>query len=64
MIKINYCKKCVYPETAVNLSLNEDGLCSACEAMEYHSNEIEEGFCKTEKLDLKNYCKNKKTKHL
>ena len=50
MIKINYCKKCVYPETAVNLSLNEDGLCSACEAMEYHSNEIEEGFWQNRKI--------------
>ena len=30
-----YCKKCVYPITAVNLKLeNEDGICSACKVFE------------------------------
>jgi N-acetyl sugar amidotransferase len=29
-----YCKKCVYPITAVNLKLEEDGICSACKVFE------------------------------
>lgn len=29
---MNYCKKCVYPLSAVGLSINRSGICSACEA--------------------------------
>jgi N-acetyl sugar amidotransferase len=28
---IRYCKKCVYPEIAVNLDLDDDGICSSCQ---------------------------------
>lgn len=30
MIEINYCKKCMYPEIAVNLDIDDEGICSAC----------------------------------
>ena len=42
MIKLNYCKNCVYPESAVNLNINEHGICSACEAAEGQSINSEE----------------------
>ena len=29
---MNYCKKCVYPITTVNLSFSEDGVCSSCKS--------------------------------
>ncbi len=31
---MHYCKRCVYPEIAVNLSFDEEGICSACRAHE------------------------------
>jgi tRNA(Ile)-lysidine synthase TilS/MesJ len=31
---INYCSKCLFPETKPDLSFNEDGVCSACVAAE------------------------------
>ena len=31
---MKYCKKCVYPLSAVAISFNENGICSACEAHE------------------------------
>ena len=34
MIKIRYCKKCVYPSIAVNLRLDDDNICSGCRASE------------------------------
>ncbi len=30
MVKMNYCKKCVYPTSAVNLHVDDDGVCSSC----------------------------------
>ena len=30
----NYCKKCVYPVHAVNLDLDDDGICSSCRTFE------------------------------
>lgn len=35
---MKYCKKCVYPEVAVNLDLDEDGVCSSCRVDEKVSN--------------------------
>jgi N-acetyl sugar amidotransferase len=32
MIKMNYCKKCVYPFATVNLNVSDNGVCSACES--------------------------------
>lgn len=37
MRKMNYCKKCVYPLTAVNLNVDDDGVCSACKSSEVFS---------------------------
>ena len=31
---MKYCKRCVYPEIAVNLSIDEDGICSSCRSFE------------------------------
>ena len=31
---MRYCKRCVYPEVAVNLYTDEDGICSACRTFE------------------------------
>ncbi|MDP3920146.1 MAG: N-acetyl sugar amidotransferase [Candidatus Omnitrophota bacterium] len=31
---MRYCKRCVYPEVAVNLYFDEDGICSACRTFE------------------------------
>ena len=35
---MQYCKKCVYPISAVNLSISEDGICSSCKVFEKFSN--------------------------
>lgn len=34
MKKIIYCKKCVYPQLAVNLDIDEEGVCSSCKTFE------------------------------
>lgn len=31
---MRWCKRCVYPQAAVNLSLDEDGVCSSCRTFE------------------------------
>ncbi len=31
---MKYCKRCVYPQVAVNLYIDEEGICSACRAYE------------------------------
>lgn len=31
---MKYCKRCVYPEVAVNLYIDEDGICSSCRTFE------------------------------
>lgn len=36
--KMQYCCKCVYPISAVNLSITEDGICSSCKVYEKFSN--------------------------
>ena len=33
-MEINYCKKCLFPETKPDLSFDTDGVCSACQAAE------------------------------
>jgi len=37
MIKMNYCKSCVYPFATVNLNVEDDGVCSACKSSESFS---------------------------
>jgi N-acetyl sugar amidotransferase len=34
---MRYCKKCVYPEVAVNLNLDKEGVCSACHTAERYN---------------------------
>ena len=34
MRNIVYCKKCLYPVIAVNLILDDEGICSACRLQE------------------------------
>lgn len=34
MIEMTYCKRCVYPDIAVNLDLDDDGICSSCRVFE------------------------------
>ena len=38
---MKFCKKCVYPLSAVNLSIDEDGICSSCKNFDKF-NEISE----------------------
>ena len=38
MKKINYCTKCLFPETKPNLSFNDDGVCIACITFESRPN--------------------------
>lgn len=37
MIKMKYCTRCVYPEAAVNLSIDEHGICSSCRFYEKYN---------------------------
>ena len=32
--EIKYCSRCVYPDIAVNLSFDEEGICSSCRVFE------------------------------
>lgn len=34
MVKMQYCKKCVYPFVTVNLHVSDDGVCSSCKSFE------------------------------
>lgn len=40
-MKINYCSKCLFPETKPDLFFNEDGVCSACIAADQKNNSID-----------------------
>jgi tRNA(Ile)-lysidine synthase TilS/MesJ len=53
---MNYCNRCVYPDTKPDLTLNEYGLCSACEAFEKRE-EIDWGKRKEEFKELLDYIK-------
>ena len=33
-MKMTYCTRCVYPQVAVNLSVDEEGVCSSCRVFE------------------------------
>ena len=47
-----YCKKCVYPAAAVNLSIDEEGICSSCRFYEKYNSITEEKW-KERKKKLK-----------
>jgi len=57
MIKINYCKKCVYPIHAVNLSVDDDNVCTACRVSE-NFNKIPKKFWEDRKNKFKEILKN------
>lgn len=38
---MRYCKKCVLPDTRPGLTLNKNGICSACEGHDYKRSEID-----------------------
>jgi N-acetyl sugar amidotransferase len=51
--KIVYCKSCVYPINAVNLSLESDGICSACHTvMALKENTIDPTFWENRKTQF------------
>ena len=31
---VTFCKRCVYPSVAVNLELDDEGICSSCRTFE------------------------------
>ena len=49
MIKIRYCSKCVYPNNAVNLEMNESNICSACGVGTYFDQNENEFWAQREK---------------
>ncbi len=48
---MNYCKKCVYPQSAVNLIIEEDGICTSCKTF-MAFNKISENFWKQRKQKM------------
>ena len=40
-MKINYCSKCLFPETKPDLFFNLEGVCSACQAAEKKDESID-----------------------
>lgn len=52
MIKMKYCTKCVYPISTVNLSVNKEGICSACQtAAQFNTLDEEFWIKRRKKLD-------------
>ena len=51
---MKFCKKCVYPLSAVNLSIDEDGICSSCKNFDKFNEISEENWLarKNKLLDL------------
>jgi len=45
---MKYCKRCVYPSIAVNLDINDEGVCSACQSAEAF-NELTEEYWEDQK---------------
>ena len=48
---MNFCKKCVYPHSTVNLMVDDDGVCSSCKSFEAFGN-ISDDIWKKEKEKL------------
>lgn len=46
---MRYCKRCVYPEVAVNLYIDEEGVCSSCRTFEKFNNLTSEFWEKRKK---------------
>lgn len=61
---MKYCKRCVYPEVAVNLYIDEEGICSSCrtfEKFEKLTSEFWEQRKKRFEDIIADYCKNNKS---
>ena len=50
---MNYCRRCVYPEIAVNLDLDDEGICSSCHSFEEMNKVTEQQWEQREKLFVK-----------
>ena len=63
---MKFCKKCVYPLSAVNLSIDEDGICSSCKNFDKFNEISEENWLarKNKLLDLVKETKKKEQKQL
>lgn len=48
---ITYCTRCLYPRIAVNLSVDDDGVCSACKTAE-NMNRLDDDFWERRKEDF------------
>ena len=66
MIKMNYCKSCVYPFKAVNLNISDQGVCSACITAKKFE-ELSDEFWNMRKLKfeklISRYLKNNKSNY-
>lgn len=47
---MRYCQRCVYPEVAANLSIDQEGICSACRAHEKYEAITPEQWAKRRKV--------------
>jgi len=54
---LKYCVNCLFPETKPDLSFNDEGICSACEAAEMKSNGINWKLKEKEFFEIINYYK-------
>ena len=51
-MKLNYCNRCLFPETKPDLSFDDLGICSACQAAEQKYKNID---WSKEKLNLRKF---------
>ena len=42
-MEIRYCIKCVFPETKPDLTIDQDGICSACRSVDEKFDQIDWG---------------------
>ena len=54
---LKYCVNCLFPDTKPDLSFNDEGICSACEAAEMKSNGINWKLKEKEFFEIINYYK-------
>ena len=54
---LKYCVNCLFPESKPDLSFNDEGICSACEAAEMKENGINWKLKEKEFFEIINYYK-------
>lgn len=59
-MEIRYCKKCLFPETKPDLSFNDEGICSACQAADQKNKGIDWEQRKKEFFEIIDYYKKPK----